>query len=246
MEQLAGKTALVTGAAHRIGRAIAVSLAQAGVHVVVHYHTSGEEADRLAADLAKLGVRAWALQADLSDAQDVANLIVQVQQAAGALDVVVNNASVFPESTLLNFTPAQLQESIDVNALGPFLIARAFYETGGQGVVVNLLDCMIADYDRKHAAYHLSKRMLFSLTRMMAVEFAPAIRVNGVAPGLILPPDGKDESYLAGLASSNPMNAYGSVEDVAEAVVFLARSTFITGQVIYVDGGRNLRGAMYG
>jgi len=246
MEQLAGKTALVTGAAHRIGRAIAVSLAQAGANVVIHYHTSGAEADRLAADLAELGVKAWALQADLRNTQDVANLIVQVQQAAGALDVVINNASIFPESTLLNFTPAQLQECLDVNALGPFLIARAFYETGGQGVVVNLLDCMIADYDRKHAAYHLSKRMLFSLTRMMAVEFAPAIRVNGVAPGLILPPEGKDESYLAGLASSNPMNAYGSVEDVAEAVVFLARSTFITGQVIYVDGGRNLRGAMYG
>ncbi|MCL4695132.1 MAG: SDR family oxidoreductase [Candidatus Hydrogenedentes bacterium] len=246
MEQLAGKTALVTGAAHRIGRAISTALAEAGANVVIHYRSSGEDADRLASDLAELGAKAWSVQGDLGDPEQASALISSAHRVAGALDIVVNNASIFPESTLRDFTRTQLQESVDVNALGPFLIARSFYETGGQGVVINLLDCMIADYDRKHVAYHLSKQMLFSLTRMMAVEFAPAVRVNGVAPGLVLPPAGKDESYLAGLASSNPLNAYGNVDDVAEAVLFLARSTFVTGQVIYVDGGRNLRGAMYG
>lgn len=246
MEQLTGKTALVTGSALRIGRGIATALAQAGANILVHYHTSGESAESLARDLGKLGVKSWTLQADLGDGRQANDLLVAARRTAGALDIIVNNASIFPESTLLDFTRTQLVENIDVNALGPFLIARAFYETGGRGVVINLLDCKVGDYDHKHVAYHLSKRMLFSLTRMMAVEFAPAVRVNGVAPGLVLPPAGKDESYLAGLASSNPLNAYGSIDDVAEAVLFLARSSFVTGQIIYVDGGRNLRGSMYG
>ena len=246
MEQITGKTALVTGAAHRIGCAIATSLARAGANVVVHYQSSGEAAERLAKDLAAQGVKTWAIQANLSEPGESAALIERTLSMTGTLDALVNNASTFPESTLSEFTSADLHESIDMNALGPFLIARSFHQAGCRGAVVNLLDCMIADYDRKHVAYHLSKRMLFSFTRMMAVEFAPAVRVNAVAPGLVLPPAGKDESYLAGLASSNLLNTYGNVDDVAEAVLFLLGSSFVTGQVIYVDGGRNLRGAMYG
>ncbi len=246
MEHLAGKTALVTGAAHRIGRAIATALADAGANVVVHYQSSRVEAERLVGDLASAGVQGWTVRADLSKPAESAALIERTLSKTGGLDILVNNASTFPESTLTDFASQDLHASIDVNALGPFMLARSFHQLGRGGVVVNLLDCMIADYDRKHVAYHLSKRMLFSLTRMMAVEFAPDVRVNGVAPGLVLPPPGKDDSYLAGLASSNPLNAVGTVDDVAEAVVFLARSTFVTGQVIYVDGGRNLRGALYG
>jgi len=246
MEQLTGKTALVTGAAQRIGRAIATAMAGAGANVVIHYNSSGEEAERLATDLAGRGINVWTIQADLSKPTEAAALIGRTLSLTNSLDLLVNNASTFPESALTNFTSVELHDSIDMNALGPFAIARSFHQLGCTGAVVNLLDCMIADYDRKHVAYHLSKRMLFSLTRMMAVEFAPAVRVNAVAPGLTLPPVGKDESYLAGLASSNLLNAVGSVEDVAEAVLFLLRSTFVTGQVIYVDGGRNLRGAMYG
>jgi hypothetical protein len=246
METLEGKTALVTGAAQRIGRAIATTLANAGANVVVHYQSSGEAAEQLAKDLAAHGVKTWTIQANLSSPGEAATLIAHTISMTNSLDILVNNASTFPESTLLDFTSMALHDIIDMNALGPFAIARSFHQLGRTGVIVNLLDCMIADYDRKHVAYHLSKRMLFSLTRMMAVEFAPAVRVNAVAPGLVLPPVGKDESYLAGLASSNPLNAYGKVEDVAEAVLFLVRSDFITGQVIYVDGGRNLRGSMYG
>ncbi len=112
-------------------------------------------------------------------------------------------------------------------------------------MVVNFLDTMIRDYDKKHVPYHVSKKVLQDLTRMMAVEYAPKLRVNAVAPGLVLPPLGKDESYLERLKHTNPLQSYGSGEQIAHAVVFLLTNEFITGQCIYVDGGRNLRGAMY-
>ena len=104
----------------------------------------------------------------------------------------------------------------------------------------------MVDYDRAHAAYHLSKRMLFTLTRMMALEFAPQIRVNAVAPGLILPPPGQDASFLERMASTNPLGRHGDASDVADAVLFLTGAGFVTGQVIYVDGGRHMKGAVYG
>lgn len=246
MQSIEGKTALVTGAAKRIGEAIARALADHGANVVIHYGTSRSEATDLAAALHRKGVKAWTAQAALDDPAQARALFDEAARLSGGVDFVINSASVFPESTLLDFTPDELNHVLNINAIAPLLLGRALKESQRPGAIVNLLDCMIADYDRKHAAYHLSKRMLHSLTRMMAVEFAPAVRANGVAPGLVLPPVGKDEQYLASLASTNPLNRYGTAEDVAAAVLFLLQSDFITGQVIYVDGGRNLRGGMYG
>ena len=158
----------------------------------------------------------------------------------------MNSASIFPEDTFESLTPEAVHRNVDVNALAPLALARALGAQGRPGAVVNLLDARITDYDHRHLSYHLSKRMLHTLTKIMAVELAPGIRVNAVAPGLVLPPEGKDEEYLASLAHSNLLQAYGSEAGVREAVLFLLRSGFITGQVIYVDGGRNLRGTLYG
>ncbi len=236
----------MTGASRRIGRAVSLALAQHGVNVAVHYGASRTEAESLAREARSLGVSAECLQADLSNLDRAKALFAEAEAALGPISIVVNNASVFPESSLSEFAPEDLYANVDVHALAPLLIVRALKATGRPGSVLNFLDCMIADYDRKHAAYHLSKRMMYSLTRMMAVEFAPQLRVNAVAPGLILPPEGKDETYLASLAHTNPLNRHGSAEDVVEAALFLLKSDFATGQVIYVDGGRNLRGSMYG
>ena len=246
MESLNGKTALITGGAKRLGRAFATALAAEGANVVIHYNRSGRDAESLADELAGSGVRAWTIQANLANLDEAAALPSRAQDIAGPIDCIINSASIFPESTLRDVTPESFHTNLDINTLSPFLIGRSFSESGRAGAIVNMLDCMIADYDRKHIAYHLSKRALFSLTRMMAVEFAPLLRVNAIAPGLVLPPAGKDESYLAGLASTNPLQRYGSADDVAAAAVFLLKSSFVTGQVIYVDGGRNLRGSMYG
>jgi pteridine reductase len=244
--ELNDNVALVTGAAKRLGRATARALAAAGAGVVVHYRNSSEEADDLAQELTTAGGRAWTVQADLATPDDAAALFQRGVDAAGRIDFVVNNASIFHESNVLEFKPEDLESNLQIHASAPLTLARAQAAAGQPGAIVNFLDTRVFDYDRKHAAYHLSKRMLFTLTRMLANELAPSIRVNAVAPGLVLPPEGKDQAYLDSLAHTNPMNTHGSAEDIAEAVVFLLRSDFITGQVIFVDGGRHMAGHMYG
>jgi NAD(P)-dependent dehydrogenase (short-subunit alcohol dehydrogenase family) len=201
-------------------------------------------------------MRGWSTQTEAARVSS-ATLILNATAAAGPLDVLVNSASSFPSNRLNEMTLQELHVAVDVNAFIPLVLSREFaredsHENSRENSransrsIVNLLDTRIVDYDREHVAYHLSKRMLFTLTRMMAVEFAPHIRVNAVAPGLILPPPGKDEAYLEAQVNTNPLHRVGKVEDVARAVLFLVRSNFVTGQVLFVDGGRHLRGSMYG
>lgn len=246
METLTGRTALVTGAGRRIGRALVLALAREGVDVIVHSRAGGRDAEETAAAVCALGVKAWTLQGDLADTKRAELLFDEAVALAGPIDYLVNNASSFLPDRLGDVTVESLHGAVDLNALTPFLLGRRMARQERPGCIVNLLDARVADYDREHVSYHLSKRMLLTLTRMMAVEFAPRIRVSAVAPGLILPPAGKDESYLAELASTNPLHRHGRPEDVAEAMVYLLRSDFITGQVLFVDGGRHMKGNMYG
>lgn len=241
------KTALVTGAAKRIGRATALALAAHKVNVVVHYRFSSDEAEAVAMEARDMGVNAWTLQADLRQPVEAENLLPQaLDEAAGPIQILINNASIFAESHLTDFTLADLADNIQVNAMAPLLLSRAFAAQECEGAIVNFLDTRVIEYDKEHAAYHLSKRMLFTLTRMMALEFAPQIRVNAIAPGLILPPPGKDRAYLEGRASTNPLNRVGTLSGITDTVLFLLRSEFITGQVIFVDGGYHMKGTVYG
>jgi len=243
---LKGQTALVTGAAKRLGRALALALADAGADVIVHYRSSRAEAESLAAEIARRGRRAWPLAADLADPQAAGALFAAAAKVAGPVHLLVNNASIFPRGRILDFSHADLLGNLHVHAWSPLVLARDLAAQGlADGCVINLLDARVVDYDREHAAYHLSKRMLFTLTRMLALELAPAIRVNAVAPGLVLPPTGEDSSYLERLRHTNPLTRHGEAEDVAEAALFLARSRFVTGQVLFVDGGRHLKGGLY-
>jgi len=241
-----GQTALVTGAGKRLGRAIALALAAEGANVAVHYRSSEREAEETAELARQAGVQAAVVQADLGRPEEAESLLERAVEAAGPIQILINSASIFEQDRITDATLDALARNIQINAIAPLQLARAFARATEAGAIVNLLDAKMRDYDDIHAAYHVSKRMLFTLTRMMALEFAPGIRVNGVAPGLILPPAGQDESYLERLAPTNPLNTYGCAEDIADAVLFLLRGRFITGQVIYVDGGRHMRGAVYG
>jgi pteridine reductase len=243
---LAGKTALVTGAGKRLGRATALALAAEGVSVVVHYQSSRDDAVQCAGLARERGVKAWTIQANLADPSASAGLIGRAIEAAGPIDILVNSASIFPHNTLAEMTWQDVTASMQVNAMAPFLLSRAFAAQGRSGAIINLLDTRVAHYDRIHAAYHLSKRSLFTLTRMMAMEFAPTIRVNAVAPGLILPPPGEDESYLRKMTGSIPLQRMGGPEDITDAILYLLRSEFVTGQVVFVDGGFHMKGCMYG
>ncbi len=250
---LKNQTAIVTGAARRIGRAVAVALAREGVNVVVHYLSSPEDAERTALEARAHGVQAWTLPADLADPAQAEALVPRARELAGALDILVNNASIFPKNRLADFTAEDLAANMQVNAFAPLVLARAFAilerpsrDNRPGPSIINLLDSRITDYDEEHAAYHLSKRMLFALTRMMALEFAPVVRVNAVAPGAVLAPEGESEPYLEVMKSTNPLRRFGDAEGVTSATLFLLRSDFVTGQVIYVDGGRHLKGNIYG
>ena len=246
MIDLTEKTALITGAGRRLGSFITRSCAAHGMNVVIHYRTAANEAEELAAEVRGMGLSAATIQADLADPTETSELIGRAVELAGPLDALINSASVFPESRLLDFSCGELEDSVRVNAFSPLVLSRAFAAQRRQGCIVNLLDSRIVDYDAKHAAYHLSKRMLFSITRMLAVELAPEVRVNAVAPGLVLPPIDGDESYLERLKHTNPLLRYGQGKDVAEAALFLLGSDFVTGQVIFVDGGRHMKGSFYG
>ena len=162
------------------------------------------------------------------------------EERAGHLDVLVNNATVFEPETLETAALDHLVRSVKVNAWAPFVLTRAFARRSGQGRVVNLLDTRVSGLDLAHVGYILSKHLLAVLTRMTAVAFAPGLTVNAVAPGLILPPPGEDEAYLTRLARDLPLKRHGGPEDVARAVLFLLESDFVTGQVVFVDGGRHL------
>jgi len=240
---LAGKTALVTGAAKRLGMHCALALADRGANVVVHYGASASEAEVLCADLADRGVKAWSLQADLQDAAEAEALFDQALRLAGPVHILVNNASIFEPGGLSEVSLEEVSRNTVVNAWAPFVLARAFARQGLEGRIVNLLDTRVAGYDFSHVGYILSKHVLAVLTRMTALEYAPLVTVNAVAPGLILPPPGRDATYLEALAGTVPLQRHGGAEDIVRAMLFLIESPFITGQTVFVDGGAHLKGA---
>jgi pteridine reductase len=240
-QSLKGKVALVTGAGKRIGRALAIALAEEGVNVVAHDRKAMEaETVKVCDEVVECGARAWSIVADLERPEEYESLIARAMKAAGAVDILINNASIFLPNTVMNVGFGDVTRHLHVNAWAPFVLSRDFTRLAERGKIINLLDTRIAGYDRAHVAYVLSKRMLAVLTTMCALEFAPDFTVNAVAPGLILPPAGKDESYLAKLAETVPLRKHGGPRDIVDAVLYLLRSDFVTGQTIYVDGGRHL------
>jgi pteridine reductase len=239
---LNGKIALVTGAARRIGRAIALELASLGANIAVHYRESGEDAKALCRDLEALGVTCWLFQADFREREGYEDLIDRAFTKMGRLDVLVNSASIFPENSIHDVRWEDMEQNILINAWAPFYMGRAFARKAVDGVIINLLDTRITGHERRHVAYLMSKKLLEAFTSLMALEFAPRIRVNAVAPGLILPPPGRDEAYLEKLIERVPLKRKGDEKDIAHAVSFLVMNEYVTGQVIFVDGGRHVSG----
>lgn len=239
-DNLADGTALVTGGAKRIGREIALALGEAGVDVVIHYRSSAGEAREVKGLLEESGVNGWLVQADFETETDYSKLISDVAEAAGNIDFLVNNASMFPRSDLEGLKVEDLERNIRINSWAPFALTRSFFGQFDTGNVVNLLDTRIAGYDWNHVGYYLSKVLLAKMTKMMAINCAPDFTINGVAPGLVIPPEGLTENYLEERVDRVPLRKYGDLSAVADSVLFLLGADFITGQIIYVDGGRNL------
>ena len=232
---LNGKVALVTGGAVRIGAAICRALAAEGARVVVNYRHSKAEAAALAKEIG-----GFIVQSDLSSQGACERLVEQVVRKAGRVDVLVNNAALFHKDSLRRITARKLGDELWLNLFAPILLTRAFAARAKRGGIVNLLDRRIASLDTSCVPYVLSKKSLAEFTKIAALELAPGIRVNGVAPGAVLPPPGKGKKYLHDNAGPVPLKRQVTPREVAEAVVFLLQSDSITGQIVYVDGGQNL------
>ena len=239
---LEGQTALVTGAALRIGRGIALALAEQRVSVVIHYRHSAAPAQELRQSLVARGGRAFCVKADFDNPDEADSLIERARAEAGPIQILVNSASEFHPESLDAMTRASLVRTMTTNAWAPFALTRAFARQATRGKVVNFIDAQVSGSDLTHASYILSKHLLATMTTMTALQYAPGITVNAVAPGAILPPEGKDDSYLDALARSLPLKRHGSLAEITRALLFLLESDFVTGQVIYVDGGRHLTG----
>lgn len=239
----ASKTALVTGAARRIGRAIALALAQRGWDVAVHYAHSAAEAHAVVAEVEALGQRALALQCDLNDETAVKSLIQRAADALGPISCVVNNAALFDYDSATDFSSATLDAHMRVNLAAPILLAQALHaatpdET--QAVVINLLDQKLFNLNPDFLSYTLSKAALHSATTMLAQALAPKVRVAGVAPGITLVSGTQSAEEFASAHQVTPLGRSSTPDDIAAAVCFIAESPAITGTTLIVDGGQHL------
>ncbi len=238
---LSGRCVLVTGGAHRVGKAIALKLARMGAaQVVFTYNSSEEAADKTAQEIRSLGCEVLAIRCDQSDIQQIDAAIELVRQKFGRLDVLVNSASVLLEAEFDDVTAETWNQVLNINARGPFFFmqkAARLMMTGDGGVVINIIDESVLKPALIWVHHGASKAALWNITRTGAAALAPKIRVNAVLPGAVLkPPDYSDERWN-GLIPGIPLQKLGSAEDVCQAIEYLIHADFVTGQMIVVDGG---------
>ncbi len=241
---MSNRTVLITGAAKRIGATIARELHRAGMNIIIHFNTSKTEAKSLAAELNSLrSGSANALQADLRDSNTYNMLIDEAYAVNKRLDVLINNASVFYPTPVETFTADQWEELIDVNLKAPLFLSRSIarYLAGTKGCIINLSDIHADRPLKNHSIYSVSKAGLIMLTKSLARELGPSIRVNAVSPGAILWPEYINDTTQREILSRTVLKHPGHTVDVARAVRFLIEDAdYITGQVLILDGGRTL------
>lgn len=237
------KVALVTGAAKRIGRSIALAMAQKGWDIAVHYRRSGNEALATVRDIEALGQRAMAFSCDLSDEKAVKALLPNVIDKLGSIACVVNNASLFDYDDATSFSVTRLDAHMHVNLAVPILLAQALHDAtaeGSQSVVINLLDQKLFNLNPDFLSYTLSKAALHTATTMLAQALAPKVRVVGIAPGITMrsgdqTPEGFEKAHAV-----TPLGRSSTPDDIAATVCFIAESPAITGSTLLVDGGQHL------
>jgi len=239
-----GKVALVTGGAARVGRAIALGLAGAGAHLLIHYHSSADAASEVATEARRMGVEAFTVQADLSEPETARQVIAAAQDRFGGIDVLVHAASPFVRGSLFDTTLAAWRKVMGVLTESFFLLAQGLAPgmvERGEGAVVVILDRGVFEPWPALLAHSVGKSALWALARNLAVELAPAVRVNGVVPGPVLPPPGYTLEQRERIAQGTLLGRWGSPQDVVDAVLYLLRSDYVTGETLFVDGGERWR-----
>lgn len=243
---MTGRSALVTGGARRIGRAIALTLAAHGWDVAVHYGTSRDDAEVLAAEIRRRDRRAAALAADLTREAEVATLVPRAVEAVGPLALLVNNASAFDRDDVLNVTRASWDQHLETNLRAPFVLMQEFARqlpASAEGSVVNILDERVWNLTPYFTSYTVSKAALWTLTQTMALALAPRIRVNGVGPGPTLPSPRQSDEQFQQQVDLLPLRRGTTPDEIARTVMFILESPAMTGQMIALDGGQHLNWA---
>jgi NAD(P)-dependent dehydrogenase (short-subunit alcohol dehydrogenase family) len=237
------KNVLITGAARRIGRAIAIELAGAGWNVGVHYHQSHDQAEELVEELQGVGVKAVALPAELSDELKVEKLFNAAVNALGPITCLINNASVFEEDTALNVSRGSWNGHMDVNLRAPFLLSQCLAKglpDSSLASIVNIVDQRVWNPTSQFTSYTLSKMGLWNATQLLARSLAPRIRVNAVGPGPTLQSVHQSSEDFAWEVSAVPLNREVTPQDISRGVLFIIQSPTMTGQMIALDSGQHL------
>jgi pteridine reductase len=257
--ELNGKVAIVTGGAVRLGKALALALAEQGTRLVIHYGSSAGPAQETVTEIKAMGSDALAVQADLSHPGEAPSIVERAVAHFGQVDILVNSAAIFEPGRWDDTTEANWDRHFAINLKSPFFLSQAFAKHVGPeracpepfdftqdklrrraGHIVNIADWRGVRPDTGHVAYTLTKAALIAMTKSLALALAPNIQVNAIAPGMILPPPGKDPSYLERKAGKIPAQRVGSPQEIAKALLFLLRSDFVTGELIFVTGGQHL------
>jgi NAD(P)-dependent dehydrogenase (short-subunit alcohol dehydrogenase family) len=238
-----GKVALITGSAKRIGRETALELARRGARVAIHHRDDLEAASETLRLVVQAGSSGHIFQAELTDMAAVQRLFQELHVCFGALDILVNNASVFDPSTVQETTPAEWDEQMESNAKAPFFIAQAaarLMQPRGHGKIINIVDVAGEMIWQSYFAYSVSKATLIAVNQGLAKAYAPAIQVNGIAPGPILFPEYYTEEQKRTAIEKTLLRRVGSPRDIVNAIVFFIENDYITGEVLHVDGGRHV------
>lgn len=241
--KLANRVALVTGGGVRLGQAIALGLAQRGVRVAITYNSSAAAAEETVSRIEAAGSEALALQADFRRGVDMDALIGQIKERFGKLEILVNNAAIFEPGNWDDTTEENWEQHFAINLKAPFFLSQAFARQLGKdrsGHIVNIADWRGVRPSAGYIAYTLTKAGLIAMTQSLALALAPNIQVNAIAPGMILPPPGKDQTYLERMAARIPAQRIGSPEEIVRAVLYLVESDFVSGELLYVTGAEHL------
>lgn len=243
MTELAGRVALVTGAGRRVGRALAVALGARGMHVIVHYHASSAGADETAQLITRAGGSAETMRADLGDTRAVERLADEALAARGSLDVLVNSAAMMRRTPLGETSASDWDAMFALNVRAPYFLSQRAAPAlrAARGNIVNIADLAAFETWPAYVPHGITKSAVVQMTRALARVLAPEVRVNAIAPGVVLLPDGWSEDDAERLRATTPLGRLGSPEDVAGTMLYLLDAGYVTGEVITVDGGRHVR-----
>lgn len=238
------KGAIVTGGAKRLGRYFSTSLAKEGYDVVLHYNSSEDEALKTKKEIEAYGVLCYLLKRDLLKNSN--DLIKEAKSLCPNLEILINSASIFPNENILEISEKNFFDVIKLNSYAPLNLSIQWKKEINKGLIINIIDARHQNMDFTHFSYGLSKKLLYEITKHLSLFFAPVIRVNAIAPGVFLPPEGKNENYLEKILKLVPLKRKGTEEEIHNTLKFLIENEYLTGEVIYLDGGRHLLKGIYG